>query len=70
MAGRDTVNGSASFVTEDSPCANRTRIARRVGSARAEKVVLSALEEYLTIWLSICLDRNLLKHEIRTSGLL
>ena len=34
-------NGSASSVTEVSPSARRARIARRVGSARAEKVALS-----------------------------
>ena len=34
-------NGSASSVTEHSPDASRARIARRVGSASAAKVVLS-----------------------------
>jgi hypothetical protein len=34
-------NGSASSVTVQSPEARRARMARRVGSARAAKVVLS-----------------------------
>ncbi len=33
--------GAASSLTVVSPCASRARMARRVGSARAEKVVLS-----------------------------
>ena len=40
MAGRLISKGSASSVTEVSPSARRARIARRVGSARAAKVVL------------------------------
>ena len=46
-------NGLASFVTEVSPRASRARIARRVGSARAENVVSRELEVLLTIWLNI-----------------
>ena len=53
MAGRETANGSASSDTEAFPRARRARIARRVGSARAEKVASSGREEYLTIWLSM-----------------
>ena len=41
IAGRLMANGSASSETEASPRARRARIARRVGSARAAKVVLS-----------------------------
>ena len=40
MAGRLISNGSASSVTEVSPTASRARMARRVGSASAAKVVL------------------------------
>jgi len=39
-AGRLMANGSASSVTDVSPNASRARMARRVGSARAAKVVL------------------------------
>jgi hypothetical protein len=35
-------NGSASSFTEHSPCASRAKIARRVGSAKAENVLLRA----------------------------
>jgi len=40
IAGRLMAKGSASSVTEVSPSASRARMARRVGSARAEKVTL------------------------------
>lgn len=40
MAGRLIWKGLASSVTEASPDASRASIARRVGSARAAKVVL------------------------------
>ena len=40
MAGRLISNGSASSVTDVSPSASRARMARRVGSASAAKVVL------------------------------
>jgi hypothetical protein len=53
MAGSDMSKGRASSVTEASPRASRRRIARRVGSERAEKIVSSDCEEYLTIWLII-----------------
>jgi len=42
MAGRETAKGAASSVTEDAPCASRATMARRVGSASAEKVASSA----------------------------
>ena len=38
-------NGSANSETEVSPDASRARIARRVGSASAEKVALSWSED-------------------------
>ena len=41
-AGMLISNGAASSVTEVSPSASRARIARRVGSASAEKVALRA----------------------------
>jgi hypothetical protein len=34
-------NGAANSVTDASPCANRARIARRVGSASAAKTSLN-----------------------------
>jgi hypothetical protein len=40
MAGMLISNGSASSVTEASPDVRRARIARRVGSASAAKLVL------------------------------
>src|SRR5271155_5068762 len=40
-AGRLMANGFASSVTEVSPRARRAKMARRVGSASAEKAVLS-----------------------------
>jgi len=52
MAGSDTSNGAASWVTEQSPRASWSRIARRVGSASAENVADKAAED-LTIWLNI-----------------
>src|SRR5579862_7027914 len=42
IAGILIANGSASSVTDASPSARRDRIARRVGSASAENVALSA----------------------------
>ena len=56
IAGRLMAKGSASSVTDFSPEARRARMARRVGSARAAKVVLrisgvSVLTFYFTIWL-------------------
>jgi hypothetical protein len=50
-AGRLMANGSPSSVTEASPVAKRARIARRVGSARAAKVVLrrSVIGENLVV---------------------
>src|SRR5580698_9658355 len=45
-------NGLASSVTEASPDARRARIARRVGSARAEKVWLNRSSIILTVWLN------------------
>jgi hypothetical protein len=44
-AGRLMSNGSASSVTVASPLERRARIARRVGSARAEKVAVSGSED-------------------------
>jgi len=38
MAGRETSNGAASSVTEESPNESRSKMARRVGSAKAAKV--------------------------------
>ena len=38
IAGRLTANGAASSLTVASPSARRVRMARRVGSASAEKV--------------------------------
>jgi hypothetical protein len=40
MEGRLMSNGQANSVTDASPTVNRARIARRVGSASAENVVL------------------------------
>src|SRR5258708_1499911 len=40
MEGRLMSNGLANSVTDASPTVNRARIARRVGSASAENVVL------------------------------
>jgi hypothetical protein len=42
MAGREMANGSASSVTVRSPFASRRKIARRVGSDKAEKVLSRA----------------------------
>ena len=53
MAGSETLNGSASPVTDEGPRASRASMARRVGSDRAEKVASSAASLYLTMWLSI-----------------
>ena len=53
MAGSDTSKGSANCVTEHSPRASRARIARRVGSERAEKVLFKTCDEWLTMWLTI-----------------
>lgn len=50
MPGSEMRNGAARAVTVDSPRARRSRMARRVGSARAAKVA-SRPAEYLTIWL-------------------
>jgi hypothetical protein len=47
------LKGSANSVTDASRWVSRTRIARRVGSARAEKVTSREADEYLTIWLKI-----------------
>src|SRR6476620_597158 len=44
--------GSASSVTEASPCANRCRMARRVASPSAAKVASSCADDFITIWLS------------------
>ena len=44
---------AADDATVASPSASRIRIARRVGSASAPKVVLRESELYLTIWLNI-----------------
>jgi hypothetical protein len=41
IAGKVMSNGSASSPTVASPSARRSRMARRVGSARAANVVLS-----------------------------
>src|SRR5262249_40321488 len=52
MAGWLISNGSASSITEASPCAKRARMARRVGSARAAKVTSSWREVVcITVWL-------------------
>lgn len=45
MAGSDMSKGSANCVTEHSPRARRSRIARRVGSERAEKVLSKTHDE-------------------------
>jgi hypothetical protein len=45
MAGSDMSNGLANCVTEESPRASCSRIARRVGSARAEKVLSKTFGE-------------------------
>ena len=52
MAGMEMSCGRASSVTEACPRCKVVRMARRVGSLRAEKVV-SRLVEYLTIRLCI-----------------
>src|SRR5713101_4468093 len=70
-AGRLMSKGSASFRTEDSPEARRARIARRVGSARAAKVLLRRSGDmflitpfmYLTYRLNI--NRRLVKRALR-----
>jgi hypothetical protein len=46
-AGKLISKGSANSVTEASPEARRTRIARRVGSARAAKVLLRLSDDIL-----------------------
>lgn len=53
IAGSDMSNGFANCVTDDSPSASCSRIARRVGSASAEKVAFKRAGELLTIWLTI-----------------
>src|ERR1700692_816560 len=51
-AGMLISNGSASSPTEHSPKSKRARMARRVGSASAAKVVLNpSLDMYFTDWL-------------------
>lgn len=57
MAGMVMSNGAASSVTVASPCARRASIARRVGSAKALKVlskvsvvVIIELIGYITTW--------------------
>ena len=45
MAGRLISNGAASSVTEVSPAASLARIARRVGSESAPKVVLKRSDD-------------------------
>ena len=47
------MKGSARAVTEESPVLKRSKIARRVGSARAPNVVSNAASSYLTMWLNI-----------------
>jgi len=42
MAGKDIEKGAANSVTVNSPWARRARMARRVGSDRAAKVVFNA----------------------------
>ncbi len=59
MAGSETLNGSASPITDEGPRASRARIPRRVGSDRAEKVASSAASLYLTMWLSIAAPLSL-----------
>ncbi len=51
-------NGRASSETEASRVASRARMARRVGSASAANVTLSAVSGYLTIWLTIGQGRD------------
>jgi hypothetical protein len=53
MAGKEILKGSAISVTVAEPWAKRDRIARRVGSARAAKVVFKGDALYLTISLNI-----------------
>src|SRR2546422_10252617 len=47
----EIANGSASSVTDASPDARRARIARRVGSARAAKMVSRRCVACITYWL-------------------
>ena len=52
IAGKVTPKGAASSLTLRPPVSSlsRARIARRVGSASAEKVRVSVASSYFTIW--------------------
>lgn len=51
MAGIEISNGSHNWLTDASPWLSLARIARLVGSARAENVELSGSDIYLTFLL-------------------
>ncbi len=53
IAGTEIEKGRANSVPEASPCARRSKMARRVGSASAKKTVVSCSDESLTMQLSI-----------------
>src|SRR5438874_4047324 len=74
IAGRDTANGAASCPTDARPSARRATIARRVGSASAEKTASSGCACELTIWLTLEQKKTRVKpgrarHASRDSGL-
>lgn len=53
-AGSDIACGRASSLTDAVPCSRSASTRRRVLSARAEKILSSAVSFKLTIRLSIC----------------
>jgi len=69
IAGSDTENGSASALTDrPGSSASRASIARRVGSASAEKVRSSGASLNLTMQLSIGWRKRLSSRHVRLVG--